>query len=118
MNYASLIPGSRGSTTVDSSEPAPDGLARPGLAREAAPDSPRSGFFVSRDGLPMYRVGEGDTLSEIAQRHLGKSSRADEIYRLNAARLTSPDELVVGTVIRLPPDASRVGLLPSSERRR
>ena len=66
----------------------------------------------------MFRVGEGDTLSEIALRHLGKSSRAQEIYRLNEGQLLGPDELSVGTLIRLPADASRVALVPADERRR
>ena len=34
-----------------------------------------AGFFVTNDGAPMYRIGEEDTLSGIAQRHLGRSSR-------------------------------------------
>jgi nucleoid-associated protein YgaU len=117
-NYASLISAGRSQGAPPAGDAATDEANPPTQALNAAGLSSRSGFFVSREGIPMYRVAEGDTLSEIARRHLGKSSRADEIYRLNEARLSSPDELVVGTLIRLPADASRVGLVPSNERRR
>ena len=79
-------------------------------------DHSAAGFHYSRSGEPMYRVAEGDTLSNIAQNHLGKSSRSDELYELNQDRLTDPNRLRIGTVIRLPADASRIGLVPKSER--
>lgn len=74
------------------------------------------GFHYSRSGEPLYQVGDGDTLSTIAQQHLGKSSRSNELYQLNQDRLADPDRLRVGTVLRLPADASRIGLVPRSER--
>ncbi|MCY2962659.1 MAG: LysM peptidoglycan-binding domain-containing protein [Planctomycetota bacterium] len=75
-----------------------------------------AGFHYSRSGEPMFRVGDGDTLSSIAQQHLGKSSRSQELYQLNQDRLADPDRLRVGTVLRLPTDASRVGVLSRAER--
>ncbi len=77
-----------------------------------------SGYFYSRTGEPLYRIGPDDTLGGIAQKHLGRTSRWRELYELNQNVLKSPDNLTVGAVIRLPSDASRVGLAPDVERRR
>lgn len=66
----------------------------------------KSGFFVDANGQPMYRIGEGDTLSTIAQDHLGRSSRWTLIAELNRDTLPNPDEMKLGTVLRLPADAS------------
>jgi nucleoid-associated protein YgaU len=77
-----------------------------------------SGYFYSKTGEPLYRIGADDTLTGIAQRHLGRSSRWNEIYDKNQDVLKSPDSLTLGTVIRLPSDASRLSLVPDAERRR
>jgi nucleoid-associated protein YgaU len=77
-----------------------------------------AGYFYGQSGEPLYRIGPDDTLTGIAQRHLGRASRWTEIYEKNQDVLQSPDNLTLGTVIRLPPDASRVGLAPERERRR
>lgn len=66
----------------------------------------KSGFFIDADGQPMYRVGEGDTLSDIAQSHLGRSSRWIQIVALNKDQLPDPDAMKLGMVLRLPEDAS------------
>ncbi len=81
-------------------------------------DSAPAGYFYSKSGEPLYRIGHDDTLGSVAQRHLGRASRWHEIYDLNQDVLKSPDNLTLGTVIRLPSDASRVGLAPESDRRR
>jgi nucleoid-associated protein YgaU len=82
------------------------------------PGSASSGYFYGKSGQPLYRIGPDDTLTGIAQRHLGRASRWQEIYESNQDVLQSPDNLTPGTVIRLPPDASRVSLAPDSDRRR
>ena len=51
-----------------------------------------------------YVVQSGDTLSHIAQRFLGDSSRWHEIYELNQDQLASPDDLTIGLELRLPSD--------------
>ncbi len=71
-------------------------------------DSGPAGFFVSNDGTPMYRVSGQDTLSDIAKSHLGRSSRWVQILEMNRKVLRDGNELKIGTVLRLPPDASRV----------
>lgn len=62
---------------------------------------------MDQQGQPHYRIGETDTLSGISQKTLGRMNRWDEIYELNRDRLATWDNLTVGTIIRLPPDASQ-----------
>ncbi|MGH7128219.1 MAG: LysM peptidoglycan-binding domain-containing protein, partial [Planctomycetaceae bacterium] len=69
------------------------------------------GFFTNAEGQPMYRVGAQDTLTHIAQRHLGRASRWTEIFALNRDRLADPNDLKLGTELRLPADASQVHLI-------
>ncbi len=71
------------------------------------------GFFIGSDGTPMYLVGGQETLSGISKSHLGRSSRWVQIYQLNKSRLSSPDNLTIGTILRLPTDASSVRLAES-----
>jgi nucleoid-associated protein YgaU len=103
---------------------------RPGFEKPSAADDPdepaartsretgSSGYFYGKSGQPLYRIGPDDTLTGIAQRHLGRASRWHEIYEKNQDVLQSPDNLTQGTVIRLPVDASRVSLSPDSDSRR
>lgn len=70
-----------------------------------------SGFFRNREGRPNYRVGENDTLSGIARDHLGRASRWVQVYEMNRDRIPDPDSLKIGTVLRLPADASNVQLV-------
>jgi len=47
-------------------------------------------------------VGEGETLSEIAARHLGSARRWPEIVAANRDRIDDPDRVLPGTELRLP----------------
>ena len=87
-------------------------------AEETAAKSAPSGFFVSSDGTPKYRTTEKDTLSDIAARHLGRSSRWIQIYEMNRDKLSSPNQLKVGTELSLPSDASSIGLASEDDERR
>jgi nucleoid-associated protein YgaU len=87
-------------------------------AEEASAKSAPTGFFVSPDGTPKYRTTEKDTLSDIAARHLGRSSRWIQIYEMNRDKLSSPNQLKVGTELALPGDASNVALSSEDEDRR
>ncbi len=71
-----------------------------------------AGFFVDAAGQPMYRVGEADTLSGIAQTYLGRSSRWVQIYGMNREVIERADALKPGTVLQLPPDAAPIALGP------
>lgn len=70
-----------------------------------------SGFFRDRGGNPMYRVGKTDTLSGIAQQHLGRASRWIQVYRMNRTRIKDPNRLKIGTELQLPADASNLRLV-------
>ncbi|MCP4172643.1 MAG: LysM peptidoglycan-binding domain-containing protein [Fuerstiella sp.] len=49
-----------------------------------------------------YTVKLGDTLSEIAEQHLGSQARYREIYEANRDTMASPNHLRVGKAIRIP----------------
>lgn len=67
-----------------------------------------SGFFYGEGSTPLYRVGQSDTLTDIAQTHLGRQARWMQIYELNRDQLSTPDRLQIGMVLRLPNDACKV----------
>ncbi|WP_437188232.1 LysM peptidoglycan-binding domain-containing protein [Planctomicrobium sp. SH668] len=71
------------------------------------------GFFVDAAGQPCYRVGKGETLSDIAQGTLGRSSRWVQIHNMNSDQLVDGRPLKIGTVLRLPADASQVVRAPT-----
>ena len=67
-------------------------------------------FFLLEDGSPAYRVGERETISQISERFLGRSSRWIEIYRLNQSVLKDPNKLKAGLILALPADATEVNV--------
>jgi nucleoid-associated protein YgaU len=74
-----------------------------------------SGMFHDANGAAWYRVGKGDTLTGIAQAHLGRVSRAEQIFNLNRERLPNRDDLRLGQELRLPNDASQVRLIETEK---
>jgi len=52
-------------------------------------------------------VQKGETLSGIAARYLGSSSKFRKIYEANRDRLKSPDDLKVGMTIIIPQESAR-----------
>jgi len=69
------------------------------------------GYYQDESGNRLYRVGPNDTLTEIADRHLGRASRWIQIFELNRDKLSSPNDLHVGMELQLPHDARRRDLL-------
>lgn len=53
-------------------------------------------------GQEVYKVKSGDTLSRIAQRELGKTSRWEEIWELNKGRIADPNLIEIGWELVLP----------------
>lgn len=49
-----------------------------------------------------YTVQPGDTLSKIAQEHLGSAGAYMKIFDLNKDQLSDPDKIKPGQVLRLP----------------
>jgi nucleoid-associated protein YgaU len=87
-------------------------------AEDVTAKSAPTGFFISPDGTAKYRTGEHDTLSEIASKHLGRSSRWIQIYEMNRDKLSNPNQVKVGIELALPGDASSVGLSSEVDERR
>ena len=85
-----------------------------GTTSNAGTTSQDGGFFVDEQGRPAYRVGADDTLTSIAQRHLGRASRWVEIYELNRPLLRTPDALRLGQVLTLPENTSRLSVQPGT----
>jgi nucleoid-associated protein YgaU len=50
----------------------------------------------------QYTIQEGDTLSTIAKKFYGASSRWKEIYEANKDVLSSPRNLKLGQVLKIP----------------
>lgn len=54
-------------------------------------------------GRATYVVEAGDTLRKIAKKALGDSNRWREIYELNRDKISTPDIVVIGIELKLPP---------------
>lgn len=69
--------------------------------------SARSGSTAdagNRGPLPRtHRIVDGDTLSGLATRYLGRADRFGEIYEANRDVLRSPDVLPLGATLKIPP---------------
>lgn len=57
--------------------------------------------------LREYVVREGDTLSSIAERQLGKRSRWQEVHEINKSRVKDPNHVAPGTRLLLPTSGKR-----------
>ena len=68
----------------------------------------RGYFGTDERGRPVYMVGPGDTLGAIAQKHLGRASRSEQILALNRDKIRDPNRLKPGILLDLPADASGV----------
>ncbi|WP_431284091.1 peptidoglycan-binding protein LysM [Humitalea sp. 24SJ18S-53] len=53
----------------------------------------------------FHTVVRGDTLSKIAQQHLGNANKYPAIFEANKPMLTHPDKIYPGQVLRIPPQA-------------
>jgi len=86
-----------------------DGPSEPAAAVGAVANAPGE-FLQGADGQPRYRIGTGDTLSGIAQKHLGRSRRWEQILEMNRDVLKDGNSLKLGAVLRLPSDATNIQL--------
>ncbi len=73
------------------------------------PATPSSYRVESRGSQPYqtsgertHRVEDGDTLTRISQKYLGRADGYRKIYDLNREILTTPDLLPIGAVLRIP----------------
>lgn len=56
----------------------------------------------NKDVYGVHMVVAGDTLSKLAERHLGDAKRYVEIFELNKDVLTDPNVIKVGQKLKLP----------------
>ena len=85
----------------------------PDFFADSQPKTPEPAeFLLLDDGTPAYRVGDRETISEISERFLGRSSRWIEIYRLNQSVVKDPNKLKAGLILALPADAAEVNVVP------
>ena len=80
--------------------------AAPGASRAPAPTPAAAPTTAARSSVEskMYTVQKGDTLSEIAEKFYGESSKYPQIFEANRPMLKDPDEIYPGQVLRIPPE--------------
>lgn len=74
------------------------GPAAATAARSAPAPVATSGTTAGR----TYTVKPGDTLSKIAQEHLGSASAYTKIFEANRDQLSDPDKIKPGQVLQIP----------------
>ncbi|MBM4112108.1 MAG: LysM peptidoglycan-binding domain-containing protein [Phycisphaerae bacterium] len=87
-----------GAVARGSSEPAAPG-GTPGSSPRTAPGAPTAPPAATAS---TYTIRAGETLSEIARRELGSTSRWKDLAKFNQDVIRDPNALQPGTVIRLP----------------
>jgi len=88
--------------SAPASQPAADRPAdTPAQARPPAPpasEQPQQKYIT-------YTIKAGDSLTTIAQKHLGSARRYLELYNLNKDVIANPDRVIEGTKIRIPKES-------------
>jgi nucleoid-associated protein YgaU len=77
-----------------------DGIVDSEPAVQAAPEATPSSYQSS--GELRHTVEDGDNLTKIALRYLGRADAYHQIYELNRDVLSTPDLLPIGAVLRIP----------------
>ena len=113
-----------GRTSTSERAPGSGGTIRPDFSRTGNTQSARPDFgnvdsrvestersvnrggagSVGRTTTRLYTVVAGDTLSHIAQRHYGDAGRWPAIFDANRDKLSDPDRIFPGQVLRIPDD--------------
>jgi nucleoid-associated protein YgaU len=71
-------------------------------ARAAAAPAPAPPAQSAAPAAKTYTVQPGDTLSKIAQEHLGNANAYMKIFDANKDQLNDPDKIRPGQVLRIP----------------
>ena len=88
-----------------SATPGPDfGNVRSNVGSTERPVGYGGGGSTGQATSRLYTVVAGDTLSHIAQRHYGNANRWPAIFEANRDKLSDPDKIFPGQVLRLPDD--------------
>jgi nucleoid-associated protein YgaU len=97
--------------TAAPAPPSPSPSPAAGVSIPAAPAVPSPGVAPSPSPSPSpsaggesYTIAEGDTLASIAERYYGDPTQWRRIYDANREAIgDNPDNVRIGTVIRIPP---------------
>lgn len=71
------------------------------VVKQAAATSTTNKALPKNQDIKTYKVKKGDTLSLIAKRYLGNSSRWRELYERNKDIISNPNRIKIGQVIKL-----------------
>lgn len=96
-----LLPTTFGTSPLDTHDWQPAGM-------------PHALQFSSQTRSRLYRLRDGDTLENLAERFLGDAARAEEIFQANRQVLAHPDLLPVGKTIVIPPRLRLEDLEPAA----
>lgn len=91
------LPGNEAWTTVPQRAPENASAPKASVVKNEKPVSE-----PTSSPLTAYKIQKGDTLSVLAEKHLGSSRRYMEIYDANRDKLRNPDDIQVGMTIRIP----------------
>jgi Immunoglobulin-like domain of bacterial spore germination/LysM domain len=75
----------------------PSGIHPPGPDLNIVPVT----LFTTLEGFRLYEVVAGDTLTRIA-REQGQNTTVDDVFQANRDRITNPDLIFPGQVLRVP----------------
>ncbi|HEY9721966.1 MAG TPA: GH25 family lysozyme [Oscillatoriaceae cyanobacterium] len=87
---------------VKANQPAPKPTPKPAPAPKPAPKPAPAPAPKPAPAPATYTVRSGDSLSAIAQRVLGSANRWQEIYNLNRDKISNPNVIYPGMVLKLP----------------
>ncbi len=98
------LPGNEAWTSIPATPPKSKSASEPpSLPRPEVVKSPAPPAKAPTEAVSMYKIRQGDTLSELAAKHLGSSRRYMEIYEANRDKLKNPNDIQIGMIIRIPP---------------
>lgn len=87
------------SGSVSSAKPAPE---KPDFSNVGSGVSSTAPVVEKSSTLQTYTVVSGDTLSGIAKKFYGKASQWRVIFEANTDRISNPDLIQIGQVLKIP----------------
>lgn len=92
-----------GSTSASPSRPATTTTTRPATTTTRPTTTTSTPATSTANGMRLYTVQEGDTLSRISTKFYGTPARWQDIFNANRDTLPSPHALRLGQQIKIPP---------------
>jgi nucleoid-associated protein YgaU len=98
---ASVLGGKTSALASNKAGPAESTSPSSALVKQTTEKPAKAGTDKPASPIKTYTVKSGDSLSSIAQRFLGDREKWRDLHKLNRKVIDDPDNLKVGTVIRL-----------------